>query len=74
MIWHIVGLNIPNNIKKLESKNIKVEGFLSDEDLHSLYQKLYYKMNLNYKDLYVLLIFYISDMIFKTIWEILKCE
>jgi len=39
MIWHIVGLNIPNNIKKLESKNIKVEGFLSDEDLHSLYQK-----------------------------------
>jgi len=39
MIWHIVGLNIPNNIKKLEPKNIKVEGFLSDEDLHSLYQK-----------------------------------
>ena len=39
MIWHIVGSNIPGNIKKLESKNIKVEGFLSDEDLHSLYQK-----------------------------------
>lgn len=39
MIWHIVGSNIPDKIKKLESKNIKIEGFLSDEDLYSLYQK-----------------------------------
>ena len=39
MIWHIVGSNIPDEIIKLESKNIKIEGFLSDEDLYSLYQK-----------------------------------
>ena len=39
MIWHIVGSNVPNEIRKLESKNIKVEGELSDEDLYSLYQK-----------------------------------
>jgi GT2 family glycosyltransferase len=39
IIWHIVGSNIPDEIMKLESKNIKIEGFLSDEDLYSLYQK-----------------------------------
>ena len=39
MVWHIVGSSIPNTIKKLESKNIKIEGFLSDENLHLLYQK-----------------------------------
>ena len=39
MIWHIVGSNMPDEIIKLESKNIKIEGFLSDEDLYSLYQK-----------------------------------
>jgi GT2 family glycosyltransferase len=39
MVWHIVGSHLPNNIRKLESKNIKIEGFLSDEDLSSLYQK-----------------------------------
>ena len=39
IIWHIVGSNIPYEIRKLESKNIKIEGFLSDEDLSSLYQK-----------------------------------
>jgi hypothetical protein len=39
IVWHIVGSNIPNEIRKLESKNIKIEGFLSDEDLNSLYQK-----------------------------------
>ena len=39
MIWHIVGSNIPDEIIKLESKNIKIEGLLSDEDLYSLYQK-----------------------------------
>lgn len=39
IIFHIVGSNISNEIKKLESKNIKIEGFLSDEELFSLYQK-----------------------------------
>jgi glycosyltransferase involved in cell wall biosynthesis len=39
IIWHIVGSNIPDKIKKLKSKNIKIEGFLSDESLHLLYQK-----------------------------------
>ena len=38
MVFHIVGSNTPDEIKKLQSKNIKVEGFLSDADLHSLYQ------------------------------------
>ena len=39
IIWHIVGSHIPDEIMKLESKNIKIQGFLSDADLHSLYQK-----------------------------------
>jgi glycosyltransferase involved in cell wall biosynthesis len=39
IIWHIVGSNMPDEIIKLESKNIKIEGLLSDEDLYSLYQK-----------------------------------
>jgi GT2 family glycosyltransferase len=39
IIWHIVGSKMPDKIKKLESKNIKIEGFLSDEDLYLLYQK-----------------------------------
>ena len=32
-------LDIPDEIRKLESENIKVEGYLSDEELFSLYQK-----------------------------------
>ena len=39
MIWHIVGSGIPEDIKRFESKNIKIEGFLNDKDLHLLYQK-----------------------------------
>ena len=39
IIFHIVGSNISNEIKILESNNIKIEGFLSDEELFSLYQK-----------------------------------
>ena len=39
IIWHIVGSNITLEIKKLESRNIKIEGSLSDKDLYSLYQK-----------------------------------
>ena len=39
MIWYIVGSGIPDEINNLESKNIKIKGFLSDEELHLLYQK-----------------------------------
>jgi GT2 family glycosyltransferase len=39
MILHIVGTNITEEIMQLESKNIKIEGFLSDRDLHLIYQK-----------------------------------
>ena len=38
IILHIVGYNVPHELKKLESKNIKFEGFLSDENLQLLYQ------------------------------------
>ena len=37
IIWYIVGSDIPEEIKRLESKNIKIEGYLSDKDLHLLY-------------------------------------
>lgn len=37
MKWHIVGSNVPEEIQKLESDNIIIEGFLSDEELHKLY-------------------------------------
>ena len=39
MILHIVGSNMPLKVKKLHSKNIKVYGYMTDEDLKSLYQK-----------------------------------
>lgn len=39
IILHIVGSNIPKSIEKLKTKNIKIEGFLQDEQLYSLYQK-----------------------------------
>ena len=39
IVWYIVGSDIPNEIKNLESKNIIIKGFLSDEELHLLYQK-----------------------------------
>ena len=39
MILHIISSDTPEIIKKLESKNIKIEGFLSDNDLQLLYQK-----------------------------------
>ena len=39
MILHIVGTNVTEEVMKLESKNIKIEGFLSDRDLHLIYQK-----------------------------------
>ena len=39
MILHIIGSNMPMEIKKLESENIKVYDSISDEELKSLYQK-----------------------------------
>ena len=37
---YIVGSNMPDEIKRLESSNIKVEGFLSDEALGELYRRI----------------------------------
>ncbi len=37
---HIVGSNMPDEIRRLESRNIKVEGFLSDEALGELYRRI----------------------------------
>lgn len=39
IIWFIVGNNAPEEIKNLTSKNIKILGGLSDEDLKNLYQQ-----------------------------------
>ena len=39
MIFHVVGSNITDEITQMNSKNIKIEGYLSDKDLHILYQK-----------------------------------
>ena len=39
MILYIVSTRIPQKIRQLESKNIKIIGHLSDENLNRLYQK-----------------------------------
>ncbi len=39
IIWYIIGSNENDKIKRLESKNIKIPGYLSDEELSLLYQK-----------------------------------
>ena len=39
IVLHIVSSYTPSQIRKLESKNIKFEGFLSDSNLHLMYQK-----------------------------------
>ena len=39
IIFHIVGSNIPRKIMRFQSENIKIEGFLSDEDLKLMYGK-----------------------------------
>lgn len=36
--WHVVGSNPPEEVKALASKNIIIEGFVSDEDLEQLYR------------------------------------
>ena len=38
MVWHVVGGKVPIEIQEMASKNIIIEGFLSDEDLHALYR------------------------------------
>lgn len=38
MLWHIVGSNAPEEIKKLANDNIILEGFLSDEELGEMYR------------------------------------
>ena len=39
IIWHIIGAKNGELISKINTKNVKFEGSLSDEDLLSLYQK-----------------------------------
>lgn len=39
MIWHIVGSKAPEEVTSLAGKNVVLEGFVSDEDLASLYKK-----------------------------------
>lgn len=38
MKWHVVGGSVPDEIKALASKNILIEGFQPDEELHKLYR------------------------------------
>ncbi len=38
MKWHVVGGSVPNEVKALASKNIIIEGFQPDEELHKLYR------------------------------------
>ena len=39
MVWHIVGSKAPEEVLKLASDNVIIEGFVSDEDLAKLYKK-----------------------------------
>lgn len=39
LIWHIVGSNAPDSVKALSSKNVVLEGFVTDEDLGKLYRQ-----------------------------------
>lgn len=38
IVWHVVGSNPPEDVQKLASKNIIIEGFVSDEDLERMYR------------------------------------
>lgn len=38
MIWHIAGSSVTDAIKNLSSSNIYIDGFVSDERLHELYE------------------------------------
>ena len=37
---HVVGSNMPQHVKELASKNIVIEGYLDDDDLIALYEKV----------------------------------
>lgn len=37
---HVVGSNVPNNIQSLQNDNVKIHGFLSDQELNKLYQQV----------------------------------
>ena len=37
--WHVIGGKVPDSIRALNSKNIIIEGFMPDEDLHRLYNE-----------------------------------
>lgn len=39
MVWHIVGSRAPEEIKKLASEHIVLEGFVTDEELGGLYRR-----------------------------------
>lgn len=39
MVWHIVGSHVSEEIRALESKNIEIKGFVSDEKLEQLYRE-----------------------------------
>ncbi len=39
MKWHVVGGKVPEEVQKLASENILIEGFLPDEKLHGLYHQ-----------------------------------
>jgi len=40
MVFHIVGSSVPEEIEKLDGKNIRVHGFVSDEALRQLYDQV----------------------------------
>ena len=37
---HVVGSNMPQHVKELASKNIVIEGYMDDDDLMALYEKV----------------------------------
>ncbi len=38
IVWHVVGANPPVEVQKYEGKNLLLHGFLSDDELSTLYQ------------------------------------
>lgn len=39
MVWHIIGGNVPQEVRRIASNNIVLEGFISDEQLETLYRR-----------------------------------
>ncbi len=40
VVLHVVGSNVPESIRQLESSNVKIHGFLSDEELKKRYSEV----------------------------------